>query len=660
MRNAVPPASAGNTVIQAGHSHLDYRADIDGLRAVAILPVVLYHAFPGMLPGGFVGVDVFFVISGFLISGIVWNALAVGDFSFARFYANRILRIFPALLTVLFTLYVAGWWLLMPVEFAHMGKLIAGGVGFSNNFLLWLEAGYFDKASTLKPLMHLWSLGIEEQFYLAFPLLIVILWRLKLSALPALIGLALVSFVLSIYQVGISPESAFFLPQYRVWELLAGTLLSWQYRQGSCKGTTLLPTPRLADAASLLGLALLLCAFFLINAESKFPGWWAVLPVAGASLLIAAGKEASVNRLLLASQPAIFIGLISYPLYLWHWPLFSLDMILNRQFVTDPTLQRGLLVAASLIASVGTYYLIERPIRFGGRRRMKVAGLCLFGLLIAYVGFNTYSRQGLLFRTGWVFRYPEIVRPLITYRFDDDKYFRSGKCHLRVHQGAEGFDDSCLRTDKGREKAILLWGDSHAAQFYPGLVTVFPDIDLLQQTAPGCQPILDWDVPGFPACRAVNQHIFAMIEKLRPGRVILSSRWLGIDQEEKIIATIRKIKDAGVREVIVIGPVPRWQPNLPEALTAKFRHQAFAVFPERLSEGLDVDKPVIDRRLAGLATQAGARYISPLNLLCNEAGCLVRPAGDDFGDAVMAIDDSHLSPEGSRYLMRLIRNANLL
>ncbi len=659
MSNAVP-ALASKAAAQAAHSHLDYRPDIDGLRAIAILPVVLYHAFPGLLPGGFVGVDIFFVISGFLISGIVWNALDAGDFSYARFYANRILRIFPALLTVLLVLYVAGWWLLMPAEFAHLGKLIAGGIGFSNNFLLWLEAGYFDKASALKPLMHLWSLGIEEQFYLAFPFLIVILWRLKISALFPLIGLALASFALSIHQIGISPESAFFLPQYRIWELLAGALFSWQYRHGSGRGTILLPTPRHADVASLSGLAMLFVAFFLINAESKFPGWWAVLPVAGACLLIAAGKDAVVNRLLLSSRPAIFIGLISYPLYLWHWPLFSLETILNRSFVADPAVQRFLLVVASLLAAVATYYLIERPIRFGNRRRLKVAGLCLFGLLIAYVGFNTYSREGLLFRNGWVFRYPELVRPLITYRFDDDKYFRSGKCHLRVHQGAEGFAEACVQTDKAREKAVLLWGDSHAAQFYPGLLSVFPEMGLLQLTAPGCQPILDWDVPGFPACRAVNDHIIAVIEKLRPGRVILSSRWLGVDQEDKVIATILRIRAAGVNEVIVIGPVPRWHPNLPEALTTKFRQQAFTAFPERLSEGLDADKQDIDRRLAALAANAGARYISPLNLLCNEAGCLVRPAGEDFGNAVMAIDDSHLSPEGSRYLMRLIRNANLL
>ena len=660
MSQAAPSSSATQATVQTGHSHLDYRPDIDGLRAIAILPVVLYHAFPELLPGGFVGVDIFFVISGFLISGIVWKALAVGDFSFARFYANRILRIFPALLTVLLTLYVAGWWLLMPAEYAHLGKLTAGGVGFANNFLLWMEAGYFDKASALKPLMHLWSLGIEEQFYLGFPLFIVILWRLKVSALPALIGLALLSFALSIYQVGIRPESAFFLPQYRFWELLAGALLSWQYRQRGGRSSTLLSSPQRADVASLLGLALLLSAFFLVDAEAKFPGWWATLPVAGACLLIAAGKDASVNRRLLSSRLAIFIGLISYPLYLWHWPLFSLETILNRQFVANPVVQRALLVLAALLASIGTYYLIERPIRFGSRRRMKVAGLCLFGLLIAYLGFNTYSRQGLLFRTGWVFRYPEIIRPLITYRFDDDKYFRAGECHLRVHQGAEGFAESCARIDNVREKAVLLWGDSHAAQFYPGLVAVFPDIDLLQQTAPGCQPILDWDVPGFPACRAVNQHIFATIEKVRPARVILSSRWLGIDEEEKIIATIRKIRNAGVSEVIVIGPVPRWHPNLPEALTAKFRQQAFTSFPERLSEGLDADKQMIDKRLAALVVKAGARYLSPLSLLCDEDGCLVRPVSEDFGNALMAIDDSHLSPEGARYLMRLIRNANLL
>lgn len=640
-------------------SHLDYRRDIDGLRAIAILSVVFYHAFPGALPGGFVGVDIFFVISGFLISGIVWNGLAANDFSFARFYANRILRIFPALLVMLLVLYVAGWWLLMPTEYAQLGKLIAGGVGFSNNILLWQEAGYFDKASELKPLMHLWSLGIEEQFYLAFPLLMVMLWRRRISPLFVLIGITFISFGLSVHQVGISPESAFFLPQYRVWELLAGALLAWLHcRDGHF--VSLFVNRRLANLASITGLLLLLAAFFLINPKSNFPGWWGFLPVAAAVLLIAAGKDATANRIFLSSKPMVFIGLISYPFYLWHWPLFSLEKILNQQFITDPVLQRFALLLASLIAAVFTYYLIERPLRFGLARRIKVAGLCLFGLLIAYAGFNVYSREGLLFRNGWVFRYPEIIRPLINYRFDDDKYFRSGKCHLRVHQGPEGFADECSQSNAAPEKATLLWGDSHAAQFYSGLVAIFPNLDLLQLTAPGCQPILDWDVPGFPACRAVNEHIIAVIEKVRPGRVILSSRWLGVDQEVKIIATLRKIKDAGVREVILIGPVPRWHPNLAEALTVYYRQQPFIDFPERLGEGLDKEKLVIDFRLEKLANQAGVRYLSPLKILCNEAGCLVRPRVEGFGRAVMAIDDSHLSPEGSRYFMRLIRDAGLL
>ncbi|MFO0456883.1 MAG: acyltransferase family protein, partial [Alphaproteobacteria bacterium] len=301
---------------------LPYRADIDGLRALAVIAVMIFHAFPSSLKGGFVGVDIFFVISGYLISSIILRDLHAGEFSFAGFYARRIRRIFPALALVMFAVLAFGYFALLADEYMQLGKHVGAGAAFLSNVVLWREAGYFDNASETKPLLHLWSLAVEEQFYILWPALLYLCWRWRCSTLAVLLTVTALSFAANLASLRYDLSLAFYSPFTRFWELSAGAVLAYLNVT-----RPLMLRPNLQNAMSWLGLALILAACFGLRKSLSFPGFWALLPVVGACLMIAAGAAAPVNRWLLARPWMVGIGLISYPLYLWHWPLLSLARI---------------------------------------------------------------------------------------------------------------------------------------------------------------------------------------------------------------------------------------------------------------------------------------------------------------------------------------------
>ena len=287
-----------------------YRPDIDGLRAIAVLAVLAFHAFhafPRFCPGGFVGVDIFFVISGYLISTIIFDDVASGRFTCAGFYARRIRRIFPSLVTVVLAVLIVGFFLDFSTEFARLGTHAAAGAAFLSNLLLWRESGYFDIAPVHKPLLHLWSLGVEEQFYIVWPLMIAALSGRRILWVVA--AILLVSFATNIAIVSSQPTAAFFSPVTRFWELMIGSLLAYSAHAR-------LWVPQRRDALSVIGFILLLTSLSLINREIVFPGWAALAPTLGTAALIAAGPDARLNRMLLANEAAVFVGLISYPLYL--------------------------------------------------------------------------------------------------------------------------------------------------------------------------------------------------------------------------------------------------------------------------------------------------------------------------------------------------------
>ncbi len=365
--------------------HPKYRPDIDGLRAVAVLSVLLFHAFPKQLHGGFIGVDIFFVISGFLISTIIFESFERNEFSFIDFYARRIRRIFPALITVMLATFAIGWFVLFPDEYKQLGKHMVGGALFVSNLLLWRESGYFDAAAESKPLLHLWSLGIEEQFYIIFPLLIWFAWRarLNLTSLVALTGI--LSFTFSLIHIRHDPIGTFYQPQYRFWELMTGSMLAlcvmdrtgsmkkihawlehWAARVIYRRDAALEPGTVLANFKSWLGITLIIIGLCLINKTMAFPGKLALLPTAGAVLLIWSGPQAFVNKWLLSNRVAVWFGKISYPLYLWHWPLLVYMRMVTEDDKPSYLMRAGILSLA-IVLSWLTYRLIEKPIRFGKR-----------------------------------------------------------------------------------------------------------------------------------------------------------------------------------------------------------------------------------------------------------------------------------------------------
>ena len=392
----IASAALGDAARSSQNHRPAYRADIDGLRAVAVLSVVFYHLFPNALTGGFVGVDVFFVISGFLISSILLRSLEQGVFSFSSFYVHRINRIFPALLLVLICSYLLGWFFLLPDEYQQLGKHIAASASFIQNYTLWKEAGYFDVASERKPLMHLWSLAVEEQFYLVFPLFVWAVWRVRANLMLALVVLALSSMWLNVYDVTIEPIKTFFLPQTRIWEFLAGAVLA-ELKLRRSYGHFSTSLQRVHDVASLLGAVLMVGAVVGFSHAIKFPGVWALIPVLGAVLLIWAGPDAWVNKNVLSLRPMVLIGIISYPLYLWHWPLLSFAR--NAVGENPPWWMRLTAVILAAVLACLTYAWVERPIRFGGRGKSWARGLVAAISIIALLGLYTYQRDGLKFRS---------------------------------------------------------------------------------------------------------------------------------------------------------------------------------------------------------------------------------------------------------------------
>ena len=310
-----------------------YRADIDGLRAIAVLSVIGFHGSPKSIRGGFIGVDVFFVISGYLISSLILSGLHNGSFSCLDFYARRVRRIFPALTIVLIFVWGLGWFALDPAHFTALSKHIVAGAAFSANIVTYFEVGYFDVPASTKPLLHLWSLGVEEQFYLVFPVLIVSLWRHR-AAKSILGAIAVASLVLNVVTVRYHSSFAFYLPLTRFWEFLVGTLLAYDAikRPGFGWAARLEVNFLRDNAASAVGMLMIFGGIFIVPAEGNYPGWWALLPVIGTSLIIWAGQHAWINRKILANQKLVFIGLISYPLYLWHWPLIVIGKAIVRDY----------------------------------------------------------------------------------------------------------------------------------------------------------------------------------------------------------------------------------------------------------------------------------------------------------------------------------------
>jgi peptidoglycan/LPS O-acetylase OafA/YrhL len=659
-------------------AHPTYRPDIDGLRAVAVLSVVGFHAFPEWVRGGFVGVDVFFVISGFLISSILFNDLHQGRFTFISFFARRIRRIFPALIIVLVATFAFGWFALIPSEYKQLGQHIFGGSAFIANILFWRESGYFDVSAELKPLLHLWSLGIEEQFYILWPLTLFIAHKRRANLLSLVFSIALISFALNIAHVYNDGVATFYSPHTRFWELLLGGALACLMRHKNPTADTPLARRRfmftgrlsIEDAKSIGGFLLIVVAIFLLDKEKAFPGWYGLLPTLGALLIISAGPDARLNRTVLAHRALVFIGLISYPLYLWHWPLLSFARIIASD--TPPPEVRMALVLASLLLAVLTYRFIERPIRTS--RRMDVAVvLSLLLVIVATVGYNAYRRDGLPFR----------MKHLVTTLSDLSSFGSYRTAYTKC--AAPGMSEfSWCMSSKPGPIDYALWGDSHADHLFPGIAESDKAHNWLLIGQSSCPPLANmrvYKIGERDICHERNKAALDFILQDRNiSRVLLASAgpfyisdigfapahqgrndpklWTiepvessrGKKDEERLFydglaETVRLLQRAGKRvDVYVDVPELPFEP-------------ADCVFKRPFSSRLvpcEIKKEVVLSRqkeyreilLKLRDTVPGVRLFDPLDFLCDQRLCQIR-AGSNL---LYYRDSHHLSLRGSALL----------
>ncbi len=626
----------------AAHA-IPYRPDIDGLRALAVAAVILYHGFPTVFTGGFVGVDVFFVISGFLISRNIFQRLEDGRFTFRDFYARRIRRIFPALFIVLAVCLAYGFVVLLPHELALLGESVGFGAAFVANLLLWQQAGYFDQAAIIKPLLHLWSLGVEEQFYIVWPAMLWLLYRRQRRSPIPLLLVGGVSLAYSLAIVRHAGTEDFYSPLTRLWELDAGALLAFVVlaRRGTSPVIPRRPTLRrlsAADLASVLGCALIIGATLLFNRRMAFPGGLALLPVAGALLLIAAGPAALLNRAVLGNRAAVFLGLISYPLYLWHWPLISFSYNIDHGL----PLKAGLvciLIAVSLLLAWLTYRFVEHPLRFGGNRRRNTSLLVILMIGVGAGGLVTWSAR------GFPGRYPALPALNIA-RINaaiGDGIFQSTPS-MQVNK-VKGITVSRIGTG---EHKVLFAGDSVIYQ-YGARVQALLDRGRLDKAVyfavgASCPP-----VPGvvrvghFAFCNHLPAVMDSVIARRHIRTIVLGANWAGYEFENihvrrrgarlkmsspaaidafyaNLEDEVRHLVQTGHAVYLVLEPVAnsRFDPR------RMVRRSAFGFRVDRdVVKGVPVSALAeqsagVDQRLRKIATETGAKILNPLHDVCGD------------------------------------------
>lgn len=649
-----------------------YRPDIDGLRAVAVIAVLGFHgSLPGF-QGGFAGVDAFFVISGYLISGIIFRALDAGTFSLPGFYVRRINRIFPALLIILLAVLAMGWVVLFSAEWRALGSHVAAAAGFVSNFVLEREAGYF--ASEEKPLLHLWSLAVEEQFYLIYPAIAILAWKIRRFTLWIFAALASVSFLWSLWSVYSGAAiGAFYFPFSRFWELLAGALLyDLQSRSAPLPRLGARSESLLRNAAAWSGALLLLLAAFTLDKRTPWPGLHALLPVGGTVLLIAAGRQAFINRTLLSHPSIVGIGLISYPLYLWHFPLLVLATIVLGDLSAAVVLG---IFALSGILAVATYRYAEIPIRFGARRKrsalLLLPALALAGLTGLAVRFLMIEPRVSSTRTQ------AIEAAQADFNFPNDP--------TRAPAGS-GILFSDIPGDTTR--MVLFIGDSHAEQYWPRMSEVARlsrnDRHVRFVTRAGCAPLPHVERRGFDKrnrpfkCAEYARFAYDLAASPDVGTVVLAAWWEAHMDEFRYLnrggggsllesspATdsafvflqrdVMRLRSMGKSVYLVLS-----NPTGPELDPA-------ALLPSRvpfLGRSIEVSVPrdrVTRRarrtmdRLRQIGGSTGAIIIDPVEHLCSAVAC---PAVDTAGLPIYK-DDNHIRSrfvrENATYIDTVLR-----
>jgi peptidoglycan/LPS O-acetylase OafA/YrhL len=628
---------------------LKYRPDIDGLRAVAMLSVLAFHLSPARVSGGFVGVDVFFVISGYLISAIVFSDIAGCRFSLLAFYERRLRRIFPALFGMLIAVSIVFSFLLLPKEFIDYAKSVIAATTSSSNLYFWKHSGYFD-SPTSKPLLHTWSLAVEEQFYILFPIFLLITRRFFARWLkPAVVVLFLASLVASVATLHYNATTAFYMPYTRAWELLMGTVISLglfpQLRPVSVR-----------NGVTLLGIGMIVYSAMLYSPQTPFPGLAAVIPCAGSALIIGAGESGStlVGKAL-SWRPMVFIGLISYSLYLWHWPVIILnDLGLSVNFssvipqswaflLLSETSKKTMELLVSFVLAVLSWRFIERPFRSYPRR---IARGPLFALSAGVLAVLLLSAGSVIYASGFQGRFPRSAVQVASFLSPPgaSTLGQLGDCVITEENQATVFDNTdCLQQSPGKETYLLL-GDSHAGSLWDGLKTTLAASNVPLAAVWGCRPSIHPE--SSVLCKQLMDFIFQKYLPSHPIQgLLVQARWYSKDLSG--LGEIAAWAKAHGVVVIVFGPVAEYDTPLPRLLAYSIAWNK----PNLAQQHLAAYSPVMDAEMRNLAENRWhVFYVSLYEAACEGGHCL--EYADEQKGIPLLNDADHLSKDGSRLLVR--------
>jgi peptidoglycan/LPS O-acetylase OafA/YrhL len=613
-----------------------HRDDIDGLRALAVLAVISFHLSIG-LSGGFVGVDVFFVISGYLITGIIASGIEARNFSVLEFYARRARRILPALISTIVASSIAAVAILYPPELIAFAKSAIAAVLFSANIHFLALSGYFAPAAETMPLLHLWSLGIEEQFYILFPILALVCARYSRKLFPfVLAALCVASLAASQRMLGKDSASAFYLLPFRGFELLMGCLLALTAaRRPFKRGFG-------AQATALTGAVLVAVSIVSFGPTTAYPGLAAALPSLGTALIIGAGEErATTVSKFLSGRPLVGIGKISYSLYLVHWPVIVFGF---RIFPgTSPTAFGLSALALSFLLALLNYRFVEQPFRRSARSRSPARALSVSAAAIACLcGLSAWT----VHEDGFPPETDEKIKRVLAFlNYDHDRLYRDRECYLSADQDFSLESMSgCL--PRGSGPSAILWGDSHAVHLYPGLSPALAreGISLGVMSASACPPIIDYQTPVRPKCTDFNEHALEAILSLKPSIVILSARWPTDEASVALLnRTIARLAEGGLK-VVMLGESPLYKVDVPLIIAKRLQEGDLS---RAARGGADLELGFLqwsDRILsARFGSREDVRYVSVMHALCPHEDC---PLADADGTPVH-FDTAHLTKEGS-------------
>jgi peptidoglycan/LPS O-acetylase OafA/YrhL len=641
---------------------LVYRPEIDGLRAIAVLPVIFFHAGFDFFSGGFVGVDIFFVISGYLITSILLRDLEEGQFSIVRFYERRVKRILPALFFVILCCLPIAWFLMLPDELQSFGQSLMAVSTFTSNIYFWRTTNYFKPSAEYLPLIHTWSLGVEEQFYVFFPLVLSLFWRIGKRNLGLLLGAAVVaSFLLSEWGWRHAPLGNFFNLPTRAWELLAGSLLCFY----PTSVASLSGRPQVKGVLASAGLILIVYSVFFLNHDTPFPSVYALYPVLGAMLIIGFSGRDNFAGKLLASRPLVGVGLVSYSAYLWHQPLVAF-----ARLRMGLTLLTALLACfLSIVLAYVSWRFVETPFRlktfkFNGKpfNLLKIAPIGL--LACGLVGCAFYYEQGFPSRIdNEKMAFLELNHDgLDAWNFYDLRTVYRPECNfldvMYVHQtGVSRIRDSIDEKNcyiMSSKPMVFLWGDSHIQSLYHGLSKTLNQVDLNIISTSGCVPSLNSTKKG--GCASSNDLALRKMREKTPDLVVLGVQdGMSIEKSADLVQGLRKL---GVHRFLLMGPPPHWKNSLPKRIV-NFYWQERTVIDYLPIENLDADYFENDRREKEKVRVRGEaapgqriEYFSLIDTLCVDRGCLANLDSTHQQLLLTSFDYGHLTPAGSIYVAK--------